>query len=348
MTILHIVPSLPSKADVAIALASGLRNTYQLDSLFYSHSPLQDNVYAQHQFDVIPPAANALYESIPKGVHTIILHINSASYLTLNNKIASQDFVYQLETALDRRSIELITIFHEIPTQKVSSFFIFNRRYQKLTKQLADLSRSVVTNNRFYERHLIENTSTQIYCVNSFSRVGELQSNNLLGASRCNLIIVGGLERAAIYKKKAFLQQTMEHLKLNQIVDIGMPLKWSSINTKGLNIRHMGQLQKSEISDQLTMSKVGILDYSRYPGCLGKSSVFNAFKAHGVAPLLLKDPDSKAGDSLSVGTNYYTPKQMDSLKSDRAIAKMAHANYSHYHTHDHAKWVRLIRNLIKD
>jgi len=347
MTILHIVPNLPSKADVAIALARGLRETHQLDSVFYSHRPLQDNIYEQHHFDVIPPAIDSLHESIPKGVNSIILHINNASYLALNNKLASQDFVYQLETALDRHSIELITVFHEIPTQKISSFFAINRRHQKLTKQLADLSRSIVTNNRFYERHLIENTSTQIYCVNSFSRVGELQSNNLLGASRCNLVIVGGIERANIYKKKSFLQQTMEHLKLNQIIDIGLPLK-SNINTKGLNIRHMGQLLKSEISDQLTMSKVGILDYSRYPGCLGKSSVFNAFKAHGVAPLLLKDTDSKAGDTLTAGTNYYTPKQMDSLKSDRSIAKMAHANYSHYHTHDHAKWVRLMRNLIKD
>jgi len=109
----------------------------------------------------------------------------------------------------------------------------------------------------------------------------------------------------------------------------------------------MGQLLKSEISDQLTISKVGILDYSRFPGCLGKSSVYNAYKAHGVAPLLLKNIDSRGGDKLSAGINYFTPKHLRKLKYDRPIAKMAHANYTHYHTHDHNKWVTLIHNLIK-
>lgn len=348
MPILHIVPSLPSKADIALTLAQGLRTTYKLDSLFYSHKPLQGNVYSQHDFEVIPPAAKALHESISENIKTIVLHVNLSTYINFKSSVAANDFVYQLETALNRHSIELITIFHEIPTIKISTFFSIKKSSQKLTQKLADLSRSVVTNNRFYERYLIENTSTQIYCVNNFSRVGELESNNLLGASRCNLIILGGAERVNIYKNKSFLQQTMGNLKLNQIVDIGLPLPWSKINTRGLNIRRMGQLIKSEISDQLTISKVGVLDYSRYPSCLGKSSVFNAYKAHGVVPLLLKDIDSRGGDHLASSVNYMTGKELDRLKSDRAIAKIAHTNYSHYQTHNQARWLKLIHGLIKD
>ena len=347
MTILHIVPSLPSKADVALTIARGLRDIHQVDSVFYSHKPLQENIYTENGFNVIPPAISALFESIPKGVSAILLHVNLATYIDLNSKVSASDFIYQLETALNRHSIEVVTIFHEIPTYKLSSLFSIKKRHLSLTQKLADLSRSVITNNRFFERHLIENTSTHINCINNFSRIGELESNNLLGASRCNLIIVGGSERAYIYRKKAFLQQTMKNLKLSQIVDIGVPLKWSSLNTKGLNIRRMGPLNKPEISDQLTISKVGVLDYSRYPGCLGKSSVFNSYKAHGVAPLLLKDLDSKAGDHLAAGVNYYTPKQIDKLKSNRSIAKMAHTNYSHYQTHNQAKWVNLIFGLLK-
>ena len=348
MTILHIVPSLPSKADVALTLAQGLRASYQVDSMFYSHKPLQDNVYSQQGFDVISPAITALHESIPENTKTIVLHVNLSTYTNFKSSAAANDFVYQLETALNRHSIELITIFHEIPTSKLSTLFSIKKSHRKLTQKLADLSRSVITNNRFYERHLIENTSTQIYCVNNFSRVGELESNNLLGASRCNLIIVGGAERANIYKKKSFIQQTMESFKLNQIVDIGQPLPWSRINTRGLNIRRMGQLLKSEISDQLTISKVGILDYSRYPSCLGKSSVFNAYKAHGVVPLLLKDIDSRGGDRLTASVNYFTEKELDRVQSDKVIAKMAHTNYSHYQTHSQARWLKLIRGLIKD
>jgi len=299
MTILHIVPSLPSKADVALTLAQGLRTTYQIDSVFYSHKPLQENIYSQQNFDVIPPAPTALHESVPKDTKTILLHVNLSTYTNFKSSAVANDFIYQLETALNRHSIELVTIFHEIPTSKVSSFFTIKKSNQKFTRRLANLSRSVITNNRFYERHLIENSSTQIYCVNNFSRVGELESNNLLGASRCNLIIVGGADRINIYKKKSFIQQTLDCFKLNQVVDIGPPLPWSKINTRGLNIQRMGQLLKSEISDQLTISKTGILDYSRYPNCLGKSSVFNAYKAHGVVPLLLKSIEPKGGDRLT-------------------------------------------------
>ena len=348
MSILHIVPSLPSKADIALTLAQGLRTTYQIDSMFYSHKALQDNVYSQKDFEVISPATIALHESVPESIKTIILHVNLSTYLNFKCSAVANDFVYQLGTTLDRHSIELITIFHEIPTSKIPAFSSIKKSHRRFTKKLADLSRSVITNNRFYERHLIENTSTQIYCVNNFSRVGELESNNLLGASRCNLIIVGGIERAHIYKKKSFLQQTMDTFKLNQIVDIGIPLPWSKINTRGLNIQRMGKLLKSEISDQLTISKVGVLDYSRYPSCLGKSSVFNAYKAHGVVPLLLKDIDSKGGDHLASNINYFTGKELDTLKSDKALAKMAHTNYSHYQTHNQAKWLKLIRGLIKD
>ena len=346
MTILHIVPSLPYNADIALTLACGLRRTYQLNSAFYSHKPLKDNVYSTYDFEEIQSNATSLHESIGQDISTILLHVNSWTYNNFKSKSSANDFLYQLETALNRRSLELITIFHDIPTTKFGSYFNIQKSSQSFTKNLANLSRSVVTNNGFYERHLIENTGSPIYTVNTFSRVGELESNNLLGASRCNLIILGGYERANIYKKKSLLQQTMNTLKLSQIVDIGPSIPWSRINTKGLSIKQMGQLTKSEISDQLTISKIGLLDYSRYPNCLGKSSVFNAYKAHGVVPLLFKDIES-ISDHLNSKVNYFSPKNFDLLKSDRTISKMAHNNYSHYLTHNQAKWVKLISDLVK-
>ena len=123
MTILHIVPSLPSKADVALTIAQGLRDIHQIDSVFYSHKPLQENIYAANDFNVIPPAISSLSESIPKEVSAVLLHVNLATYINLYSKVAVNDFIYQLETVLNRYSIEVVTVFHEIPTYKLSSFF---------------------------------------------------------------------------------------------------------------------------------------------------------------------------------------------------------------------------------
>lgn len=346
MTILHIVPSHPPKADVALTLARSLRKNYQLESLFYSDKPLPDVIYSAYGFSVIPPSQSSLDAEIPSDVKTILLHVNYSFYKSYRDKSKKNNFIEQLKQTIERRSLELITIFHEIPTTKFAPIFVINPVYKAFTKQLADLSISIITNNRFFERHLIENTNTQTICLNNFSRVGELTSHNLLGASRCNLVILGGAERINIYKNRALLQQTVETLKLNQIVDIGQNLNWSGINTKGLNIRKMGPLLKSEISDQLTISKVGILDYSRFPGCLGRSSVFNAYKAHGVAPLMFKNMNS-TGDHIVSGVNYFTANDMSTLRSNRSIARMAHTNYSRYQTHNQKQWCRLIRELIK-
>jgi len=344
MTILHIIPDSPPKADVALSLAQGLRDSYQVNSLFYCPQKVESDIYTPYGFDTLVSELPSLYQHVPSNVRTILLHVNRSTYKAYLGKNKARTFINDLKRVLGRRSLELITIFHEIPTNKLSSLFIINPRCHYLTKELADLSISVITNNRLFENHLIEKTSTSIICVNNFSRVGELKSNNLLGASRCNLVVLGGAERANIYKNKTFLNQVTEALKINQIVDIGQPLKWSQINTKGLNIRKLGQLLKSEISDQLTISKVGILDYCRYPGCLGKSSVFNAYKAHGVAPLMVKNMGS-SDDGILAGTNYFTAKEIDKLKSDRTIARMAHTNYDRYQTHNQAQWVKLIQEL---
>lgn len=347
MTILQIIPQHPQKADTALTIAQGLRDNYQVNSLFYCPQEFDSNTYSLYGFDSIAAPLSTLCEQIPRSTRSIVLHVNQSTYQAHVGKQQTKKFIDELRRTIEKSSLDLVTIFHEIPTNKLSSLFIINPRCQLLTKELADLSAAVITNNRFFERHLIEKTNSSTICVNNFSRVGELESNNLLGASRCNLVILGGAERASIYKNKAFLQNVAETLKIQQIVDIGQPLNWSRINTKGLKIRKLGQLLKSEISDQLTISKVGLLDYSRYPGCLGKSSVFNAYKAHGVAPMMLKNMDSNT-DGILAGVNYFTLKEIDKLKSDRTIARMAHTNYDRYKTHNQAKWVQLIHDLITD
>ena len=347
MTILHITPPSPPKADVALTIAQGLHNSHQINSLFYCPESHDSDLYSLYGFNTLQTSLDTLAENIPADVNSVVLHINQSTYQTNVGKQKTQAFIQAISRTIEKHSLKLITIFHEIPTNKLSSLFIINPRCQQLTKELADLSTSVITNNRVFERYLIEKTNRSIICVNNFSRVGELESNNLLGASRCNLVILGGKEREYIYKNKSFLQNVAETLKIQQIVDIGQPLNWSRINTKGLQIRRLGQLLKSEISDQLTISKVGLLDYSRYPGCLGKSSVFNAYKAHGVAPMMIKNMDSRT-EEIVAGVNYFTAKEMDKLKSDRTIARMAHANFARYHTHDQAKWVQLIQDLISE
>ena len=345
MTILHIVPEHPNKADIALSIANGLQKSHQIDSTFYCLDKLDEYSRILYGFDVINTPLSSLTENTPSSITTVILHVYYATYRALNNKNDSHDFITQLKKTVEQRSLKLITIFHDIPTNRLHSLFIINPLHQSLTKQLAELSTSVITNNTFYQQHLNKNANKNTISVNHFSRVGELKSNNLLGASRCDLVILGGVERADIYKKKSFLKQASEALKINQIVDIGEPLNWDKIDTKGLNVRQMGSLIKSDISNQLTISKVGIMDYSRYPSCLGKSSAFNAFKAHGVAPLLLNDIGRKSDDIIS-GVNYFTPKDLETLKSNRTIARMAHTNYAHYQTHNKEQWVKLIKDLI--
>ena len=337
MTILHIITEPLFKADMALAIVDGLRQDHLIDALFYSLEEVPSNTQLSFNSTTV--------QLIPSRVTSAILHVNYSLYRLYNNKKKAKALIKQLQNIVTQVDVEIITIFHDIPTNKIRSLFIMNPWHNFLTKELANISTSIITNNHFYESHLNELSKTPTASLNHFSRAGELQSNNLLGASRCNLVILGGIERFNIYKNHNLLRQTYDLLKIDQIVDIGTPVDWSSINTKGLKIKKMGLLNQSDTSDQLTISKVGIFDYSKYPRCLGKSSVLNAYKAHGVTPLLFKNVPSNNHDNLLAGINYIAPNQLEILKSDRSIAKIAHANYDSYQTHNRSQWVKLIKTV---
>jgi len=338
MTTLHITPRSPQLEDFAIRLADSLESECNIGSLFYNlEASYSDN-------------SNTLIASIEQQtaekLNNIIVHMSRPMYQLHNSKQQVTSFIKQLKSALKQRSLSLITIFHDIPINTLTPLQLVSPKNRLLIKELAALSSTVITNNHFFEQYLVKQTESPIICINSFSRVGELESNNLLGASRCNLVIFGGPERAYIYKHKRQLQKVYDALRVDKIVDIGSDLNWNRLNTKGLNIEKMGLLKKSDISDQLTISKAGIIHYSKHHPCgLSKSNIFNAYKAHGVAPLVTHNIESQS-ERIIHETNYFTINQPDRLRSDRSIARMAHTNYAYYKTHNQAQWANLISSLI--
>jgi len=349
VTILHIVPrtSVEEVFEIAITLAKTLKERKQIESQFYSFIPDSENssnlAYGFESLIDSPKAS--LLDNFPEHISCIILHVNTDLY-------QAKGHVGKLKDALDKiahikydRNIKVISVFHEIPTNRIKPLFFFNPFHQGLTQKIADISTATVTNNQIFTDYLASHTATNSHTINNFSRVGELKSNNLLGASRRNLVILGGTMREKIYRKKGLVKEIAQILKAERIVDIGPPIGWEKLNLDGMKIEKKGILKKQAISDQLTISRVGLLDYSRYPGCLGKSSIYNAYIAHGVAPLTLTDMKSDT-DNIAAGVNYFTAQNIRALKSERSISRMARQNYANYQTHSQARWADLIDELL--
>ena len=347
MKILHIVPYLSRSTDemfdFALTVANGLQEQHHIEAEFFGFMPSEQSALSINGFDAFSrnKHSNGDISSIAsKDIGHIVLHVGKTTY----QAPGVEKLLNELNAYLDAHSISMTSLFHEIPTHHITPFFFFNFSKRRITQQIADLSSSVVTNNHLFEQHIRQLSNVRTTCINNFSRVGELHCNNLLGASRRNMVIFGGVERTQIYRNKKFIRQIAEATKIDKIVDIGPELKWSRINTRGINIHKMGHLTINQASDQLTISRIGLLDYTRYPGCLGKSNVFNAYISHGVAPITLKTMKSEE-DNIVEGINYFTPDHLTSLRSERTISKMAQTNHDNYQTHNQEQWVNLIKEL---
>jgi hypothetical protein len=68
----------------------------------------------------------------------------------------------------------------------------------------------------------------------------------------------------------------------------------------------MGFQPSEVISDLMLNSLAGFLDYSAYPGSLGKSTIFAAYCTHGVIPVLSRYNPSEA-DGIEINQHYVVP-----------------------------------------
>ena len=313
MKIVQIVPRLPpytdGVGDYALRLAEELLNAHGITTQFLVFQKELELEPVINGFPVIglsEHSSNAFLSVFPKESEGIILHYSNYPYL--RGKLDAPFWMVDaLRSLVKQRSLKLIVMFHELPSLKFKRLNFLNPIQSLVSYRLAKLATTVITDSARFQAVLSQWIKHPVTCIPDFSTIGEPDQVPPLVERQRRLIVFGGSDRQRVYKN--YFQEllyTCRILKIAEICDIGKSLNLNSSEFEDVRLVEMG-FQPNEVVRQLMLNSwVGFIDYSRFPGDLGKSSVFAAFCAHGLIPISSQYNPSEA-DGLTMHKHYLVP-----------------------------------------
>jgi hypothetical protein len=338
--IVQIVPRLPPETDgvgdYSLMLAQQLRQDYQIETHFLVFQPPIQKTTMIDGFLVtnIPnPDSESLASVLPTDINNIILQYSNYPYL--KGKLDAPFWLARgLELSCQQRQLNLITMFHELPTLKWKKIRLLNPLQYYLSLRLAKISHQLITNNSQFQKILQQGLKRPVSCLPNFSTIGEPQLVTPLSQRKNQLVIFGSTNRGRVYQNSLpKLLKFCHQFGINTIYDVGRPLNLKDNYDFGsLNLQEMGFQPAEIVSKVLLDSKICCFDYTRFPKNLAKSTVFAAAAAHGLVPLSTEDNDSEA-DGLENQQHYLVlEQQLKEGKTDQwpTIADNAYKWYSEH------------------
>jgi hypothetical protein len=249
---------------------------------------------------------------------------------------------------LDPRA-RLVAMFHELyasgPPWR-SSFWL-SPLQRRLARSLLEISDAAVTNREQSRRWLIADDpglAERVCAAPVFSTLGEPQES-IAWSERLPQMVVAGrsgsLDRAyGAFRDKLFA--ACRAMEIEEILDIGARARPPPSRIEGVRVSALGHLAPAQASAVLSRSRAGFLDYpSDY---LGKSTVFAAYAAHGLVPVVTVRR-GKDDTGLKEGMNYWIPGAQDGTRPDFELIATGAQNWYATHSidvqlHAYAKLLR--------
>ena len=201
----------------------------------------------------------------------------------------------------------LLVMFHELyatgPPWRSSFWTSLLQR--TLVKSLALLSDHCVTNLNASMHVLVRMTARResdfsVFPV--FSNVGEPKLASNLGRRKARMIVFGSAawRRQAYHEHQDALEQACRELGIAEVVDIG-PSCGGIPKLSGRCVSK-GSLPPDQVSREMSDARAGFFSYPA--ACLGKSGVFAAYAAHGLAPMTYAANVADNKDGLRPGEHF--------------------------------------------
>lgn len=302
--VVQIVPNLGNLmdgvADYSRALARALQLREDIRSWFLRGDPLDSidgNAWEDGSSKIRARTCDALIGALEEIAEqrdnenriTVLLHYANYGY-------ASRGCPFWLIDGLKlwkrlHPNAFLITMFHELyasgPPWR-SSFWL-SPVQRHLAGRLARLSDVSITSSVLYRRKLADWASAkreQIVVRPVFSTIGEPEEFAPWNARQPYLAVFGraGTEARAYESHRRALTTMARALNIEEVIDIGPRSRPVPSNVEGIKVRTTGRLPREEVSKLLSMCRAGFLDYPS--DVLGKSTIFAAYCAHGVVPVI--------------------------------------------------------------
>ena len=359
-SVISIVPRLPPSidgvGDYALNLARQLRKDFNIQTHFIVGNHQWQGASEIEDFPVSQVAnssANALLELLADDHQSssILLHYVGYGYAQRGCPVWLVEALQCWKSLSSKRV--LVTMFHELyassklPWQ--SSFWLSSLQ-KNLVSRLAQLSDRYITSKQSYADILVKLSNrkhTQIDTLPVFSNIGEPDKiPSDLSKRQLKLVIFGGVaNRIRVYQES---QNTLDYvcksLDIKEILDIGIQTGITPSAIGNVPILELGKKSSQEISDILTDSFVGFLDYdSAY---LAKSTIFAAYCSHRILPINAKG-SKLVIDGIEVNKHYWFPESQSANLTDEFLQSIANEAYAWYQLHSLSSHTKLFaRHLL--
>ena len=295
--VVHLVPEAPG----------GIRDYAENIRRVWSRSGIECRILALAQRAVATsPLWSQLDEPQARGTGAICLVVHYSGYGYSSRGLCGW-LNQQLADAREHFGprLRIVVMFHELYASGPPwrSAFWLQGRQERIAAQLANLSDVTMTNTgvhaRWLEQHLGHGRSVTVWPV--FSNVGEPLSLAPHGARPRRLVVFGSEST-----RKRALQQVHRHssqladLGIDELVEVGAG-RGVGAWPPPLRASFAGRLEESALGDLLAQSAFGLIEYPLH--CMGKSTVFAAYAAHGCV-ILNAGTSREAADGLTPGEHF--------------------------------------------
>jgi hypothetical protein len=217
----------------------------------------------------------------------------------------------------------LVTMFHELYARGPvwQSVFWTSPVQRWVAKSLAQMSSHCFTNltvNALALRQMTARDKNNFTVLPVFSNVGEPEALPDWNQRQPRMIVFGSASqrRKVYFKHQADLEKACRVMGINELVDIGAPFE---IPPLAVPVSRRGILSASEVSREMLSARAG---FFAYPAAyLGKSGVFAAYAAHGLAPITFAANVMRNADGLACGEHYLSMNDLVS-RTTQEIGKI--------------------------
>jgi hypothetical protein len=346
--VLQIVPRLPPSisgvGDYALMIAKFMREQHNIMTVF---AVADSGGVAIHEIDgfaihkLTPDTRSIL--SASSGIRHQLLHYVGYGYEKRGCPIWLLSGLRKLRSS--GNSSNLVTMFHELYAsgKPWQSSFWTHPVQKSICRGVAQVS-DVIVSNRLRSAEILKKMSGGREAVHLpvFSTVGEPEALASATDRQRRLVLFGGTElrRKTLVDYLGSLQAACKRWGITEVIEIG---PGTTPDCKiGIPWRKLGVQTATEVSDWLDRSLLGFLSYpSSY---LEKSTIFAAYAAHGVVPLL---PDAcMEEDTLGLRSALHYLSSAHSDGGDALLHMVGSAVFDWYQDHRSHRQSEVFAKLI--
>jgi len=223
-------------------------------------------------------------------------------------------WVLKLIKDLKKKNIKLIVNFHELYAYSIfpwKSAFWLHLLQKYLFIRICMLADVAITPSKKYFLKIKKFNKKKKEYFPTISSIGEAKKIN----KKKKILVIFGKKvlRAKVYRKFGYNIVNWSNINNYKIIDIGPPLeKLIEKKYKKMGVNFYGILNNTKILNIFKNSKYGILDYDNER--IDKSSVFAAYAANGVIPILMSE---KKCDILKKNYHYLTRLPLKNINSKK-------------------------------